>query len=134
MMLFKMWPTLPSEQRISLSGDVTMLYQRLFSAYSQQQILASSAVTVCVAVVGNEIFFALDGNGVAGKRHHLPQRLLLLTEQYHLTALEVSACQPVYQHSVTLSKHWLESLIGYGKDGKGVCTDSQHDYGANSDG
>lgn len=133
-MLFKMWPTLPSEQRISLPGDVTMLYQSLFSANSQQQILASSAVTVCVAVVWNEIFFALDGNGVAGKRHHLPQRLLLLSEQNHLTALEVSACQPVYQHPVTLSKHWLEPLIGYGKDGKGVCTDSQHDYGANSDG
>lgn len=129
-----MCPTLPSEQRISLSGDVTMLNQRLFSAYSQQQILASPAVTVCVAVVWYEIFFALDGNGVAGKRHHLPQRLLLLSEQHHLTALEVSACQPVYQHPVTLSKHWLESLIGYGKDGKGVCTDSQHDYGANSDG
>lgn len=134
MMLFKMRPTLPSEQRISLSGDVTMLYQRLFSAYSQQQILASSAVTVYVAVVGNEIFFAFDGNGVAGKRHHLPQCLLLLSEQYHLTALKISACQPVYQHPVTLSKHWLEPLIGYGKDGKGVCTDSQHDYGANSDG
>lgn len=111
-----------------------MLYQRLFSAYSQQQVLASSAATVCVAVVGNEIFFALDGNSVAGKRHHLPECLLLLSEQYHLTALKISACQPVYQHPVTLSKHWLEPLIGYGKDGKGVCTDSQHDYGANSDG
>lgn len=134
MMLFKMWPTLPSEKRISLSSDVTVLYQRPSAAYSQQQILASSAVTVCVAVVGNEIFFALDGNGVAGKRHHLPQRLLLLSEQYHLTALKIRACQPVHQHPVTLSKHWLEPLIGYGKDGKGVCTDSQHDYGANSDG
>ena len=124
MMLFKMWPTLPSEKRISLSSDVTLLYQRLFSANSQQQILTSSAATVCVAVVGNEIFFALDGNGVAGKCHHLPQCLLLLSEQHHLTALEVSACQPVYQHPVTLSKHWLEPLIGYGKDGKDVCTDS----------
>ena len=124
MMLFKMRPTFPSEQRISLSGDVTVLYQRPSAAYSQQQILASSAATVCVAVVGNEISFALDGNGVAGKCHHLPQRLLLLTEQHYLTALEVRACQPVYQHSVTLSKHWLEPLIGYGKDGKGVCTDS----------
>ena len=129
-----MRPTLPSEQRISLSGDVTMLYQSLFSANFQQQILASSAATVCVAVVGNEISFALDGNGVAGKCYHLSQRLLLPSEQHHLTALEVRACQPVYQHSVTLSKHWLEPLIGYGKDGKGVCTDSQHDYGANSDG
>ena len=32
-------------------------------------------MTVCVAVVGNEIFFALDGNGVAGKCHHLPLQM-----------------------------------------------------------
>lgn len=129
-----MGPTHPPEQRISLSRDVTAPHQRWPAAYSQQQILAGSAAAVCVAVVWYEIFFALDGNGVARERHHLPQRLLSLSEQHHLTALEIRACQPVYQHSVTLSKHWLEPLIGYGKDGKGVCTDSQHDYGANSDG
>lgn len=129
-----MGPTHPPEQRISLSRDVTAPHQRWPTAYSQQQILAGSAVTVRVTMVGDDVFFTLDGNGVSGKSHHLPQRLLMLSQQHHLTALEVRACQPVYQHPVTLSKNRFQCLVGYGEDGKGICADSQHDRGAYCDG